>query len=121
MDLRNEIRKANGRTPTWGDENALTDWHRAAQKIGNDLQDIAPEWLIIVGGLFYQMDLTGVYEHPILLKIPNKLVYSGHIYGFSWPAWVAFGWQINSYGSFWEKVFNEQTYVRNLNVPFIFG
>lgn len=93
----------------------------AAQKIGRELQDIAPDWLIIVGGLFYQMDLTGVYKHPITLKIPNKLVYTGHIYSFSWPAWYIGLWKVSSYGSFWEKMFNEQLYVRNLDVPFIFG
>ena len=34
MDLRNELRKANGLTPTWGDGNPLTDWHRAATICG---------------------------------------------------------------------------------------
>ena len=51
MDLRNEIRKANGLTPTWGDGNEKTDWRLAAEKIGNQVQEIAPHWLIIVGGL----------------------------------------------------------------------
>jgi hypothetical protein len=37
-----------------------------------------------VGGINYQLDLTGVMDHPIRLDIPNKLVYSGHFYGFSW-------------------------------------
>ena len=107
--------------PTWGDKNPQTDWHMAAQKIGRELQTIAPDWLIIVGGLFYQMDLTGVYQHPIKLNIPNKLVYSGHIYGFSWPMWVVVLWKINNYRDFYQKLFNEQLYVRNLDVPFIFG
>ena len=93
----------------------------AAEKIGNEIQDIAPHWLIIVGGLFYQMDLTGVKDYPIRLKIPNKLVYSGHIYGFSWPMWVVVMWKVASYGTFFEKVFNEMLYVRNLDVPFLFG
>jgi len=47
------------------------------------------------------MDLTGVYKHPISLKIPNKLVYTGHIYSFSWPAWYIGLWKVSSYGSFW--------------------
>ena len=75
----------------------------AAQTIGNDLQDIAPHWLIFVGGIDYQLDLTKVYEYPIKLKIPNKLVYTGHFYGFSW----VFGmWDIRSEDSFREKIFN---------------
>ena len=51
MDLRNEIRKANGFIPTWGDGNEKTDWRLAAEKIGNQILEIAPDWLIIVGGL----------------------------------------------------------------------
>ena len=51
MDLRNEIRKANGKSPTWGDGNKETDWRLAAERIGNEVQEIAPHWLIIVGGI----------------------------------------------------------------------
>ena len=36
MDLRNEIRKAGFfTTPTWGSGDPKTDWHRAAEYIGN--------------------------------------------------------------------------------------
>lgn len=55
------------------------------------------------------------------MKKPNKLVYTGHIYGFTWWNWYGPLWNISSYGSFWEKIFNEQLYVRNLDVPFLFG
>ena len=30
MDLRNQLRKAHGLTPSWGDGKPLTDWKRAA-------------------------------------------------------------------------------------------
>jgi len=33
----------------------------AAENIGNQIQKIAPHWLIIVGGINYQLDLTGAY------------------------------------------------------------
>ncbi len=33
-----------------------------------------------MGGLNYQIDLTGVYNSPIKLSIPNKVVYTGHLY-----------------------------------------
>lgn len=69
----------------------------AAQTIGNQLQDIAPDWLIIVGGIDYQLDLTDVKNHPIKLKIPKKLVYTGHFYGFSWVLGM---WNIRSEESF---------------------
>lgn len=32
MDLRNEIRYADGYSPTWGSGDPKTDWKRAAQK-----------------------------------------------------------------------------------------
>lgn len=97
MDLRNEIRRSGTKIPTWGGGNKATDWKMAAEISGNQLQEIAPHWLIIVGGIDYQLDLTKVYEHPVKLHIPNKLVYTGHFYGFSW----VFGmWDIRSEESF---------------------
>lgn len=55
------------------------------------------------------------------MKVPNKLVYSGHIYGFSWPLWVAGYWTVSKYEDFYKKMFNEQLYVRNLGVPYLLG
>merc|ERR1712126_575304 len=57
--------------------------HIAAEKIGNILLDINPDALIIVEGILSAGNLLGVYEHPVILTSPNKLVYSGHIYPFS--------------------------------------
>lgn len=34
IDLRNELRKAHGANPTWGDDNPRTDWKRAAKISG---------------------------------------------------------------------------------------
>ena len=48
-------------------------------------------------------------------------MYRGHVYGFSWPVWFAGFWKVASYGSFHQKMFNEQLYVRNLGVPFLLG
>lgn len=104
--------------PSWGDGNKATDWQIAAQTAGNLVQEAAPHWLIIVGGINYQKDLTGIMHKPVLLKIPNKLVYSGHFYNFSWP--LAF-WSVRSEESFREKLFNEQLFVRGLGVPFLMG
>jgi endoglucanase len=85
MDLRNEIRKAHGVTATWGDNNPISDWRIAAKKSADIALEYAPHWLIFVGGLNYQLDLSRIKEYPIQLKVPNKLVYTGHFYGFSWP------------------------------------
>lgn len=36
-----------------------------------------------VEGILSAGNLLGAYEHPVLLRDPSKLVYSGHIYPFS--------------------------------------
>jgi len=78
---------------------------------------IAPHWLIIVGGLNYQLDLTPILEHPLKLSVENKLVYSGHLYSFSWPpSWANF-----SYDAFKKKLFNSQFFVRGLGYPILLG
>jgi endoglucanase len=97
MDLRNELRKAHGMSATWGDGNPLTDWKRAAKICSDIVQTITPHWLIFVSGLDYQLDLTGVYKSPLELKVPNKLVYTGHFYGFSWVSPQITSWNMVTY------------------------
>lgn len=118
MDMRNQIRKANGLEPSWGDGNPKTDWKRAAEISSEIALKHAPHWLILIGGINYQLDLTGVKDFPIKLSIPNKLVYTGHFYGFSWPIP---SWNVYSYDNFKKKLFNTQTYVRSLGAPFFLG
>jgi hypothetical protein len=39
----------------------------------------------MIGGLNYGLDLKGILKRPITgLIVQNKLVYTGHFYGFSW-------------------------------------
>lgn len=38
------------------------DWHAAATEAGNAVLTVNPELLIIVGGLSYGKDLTGVFR-----------------------------------------------------------
>lgn len=71
-----------------------------------------------MGGLNYQLDLTPIYKSPLSLSVPNKLVYSGHFYGFSWPIP---SWNLYSYDQFRKRMFNDQTYVRALGYPFLLG
>lgn len=97
MDLRNELRKAHGLSATWGDNNPLTDWKRAAKICSDKVQKIAPHWLIFVAGLDYQLDLTPVHKSPLVLSVPNKLVYTGHFYGFSWVSPQITSWNLVSY------------------------
>lgn len=76
---------------TWGSGDPRTDWRLAAEKAGNAILDVNPDWLIIVEGIektdndkkWYWMggNLIDAAQHPIRLKVPNKLVYSPHDYG----------------------------------------
>ncbi|MEN3013240.1 MAG: cellulase family glycosylhydrolase [Endomicrobiia bacterium] len=66
-----------------------TDWAAAAERCGNAILEVNPDWLIIVEGVEqYQNDyywwggnLMGVAKRPINLIKPEKLVYSPHEYG----------------------------------------
>ena len=84
-DLHNE---PHGQA-TWGDGNPRTDWRLAAQRAGNAILEVNPDWLIIVQGIerfggdsyWWGGNLDGARDHPIQLSRPEKLVYSAHDYG----------------------------------------
>ncbi|GAB5377040.1 MAG: hypothetical protein AcusKO_35020 [Acuticoccus sp.] len=81
-DLVNEPHMA-----TWGDGSG-TDWAAAAERIGNAVLAVAPDWLIVVEGVgayggetyWWGGNLMGVRERPVVLDVPNRLVYSPHDY-----------------------------------------
>jgi endoglucanase len=75
VDLRNEPRA----TATWGGASQY-DWHAAAQLGGNTVLSVNPPLLVMVEGINYASDLTGVAQLPITLNVPNQLVYSAHDY-----------------------------------------
>ena len=85
VDLKNE---PHGKA-TWGNQNPATDWNKAAERIGNAILEVNPKLLIVVEGVqlvdgvnsWWGGNLIGIRNHPIKLKIPNKLVYSPHTYG----------------------------------------
>jgi hypothetical protein len=96
----------------------LTDWKRAANICAEKVLKICPHWLIFIGGLNYQLDLTCILNSPLALSVPNKLVYTGHFYSFSWPIPT---WKIYSYEQFKKRFFNSQTFVRALGFPYLLG
>ncbi|WMS41780.1 cellulase family glycosylhydrolase [Acuticoccus sp. MNP-M23] len=81
-DLMNEPHAA-----TWGD-GSDTDWAAAAERIGNAVLSIAPDWLIVVEGIstydentyWWGGNLEGVRDHPVVLDVPGRVVYSPHDY-----------------------------------------
>jgi endoglucanase len=88
-DLKNE---PHGRA-SWGTNNQETDWRLAAERAGNAILSINPNWLIVVEGVeknvpgqklavhWMGANLEGVKRFPVRLSRPNKLVYSPHEYG----------------------------------------
>jgi endoglucanase len=86
VDLKNE---PHGKA-TWGSGNLATDWDAAAKRIGNAILKVNPKLLIVVEGVeigpmgdnsWWGGTIAGLKTHPITLDIPNKLVYSPHVYG----------------------------------------
>jgi endoglucanase len=74
---------------TWGDGNPQTDWRAAAERAGNAVLGANPDWLIFVEGIEHQGDdwywwggnLSLAGQFPVVLSVPNKLVYEAHDYG----------------------------------------
>ncbi len=84
-DLHNEPKGA----ATWGDGNRATDWRLAAERGGNAILAVNPNWLIVVEGIenyhgdyyWWGSNLEGAKPFPVRLSHPDKLVYSAHDYG----------------------------------------
>jgi endoglucanase len=86
-DLHNEPLEVAG----WG-SNGINDWHAEAQRLGRMIQAVDPGPLIIVEGpqTYHPRpnmpnrgpdgNLQGVRTKPIVLDVPNKIVYSTHEY-----------------------------------------
>ncbi|MEH2460269.1 cellulase family glycosylhydrolase [Nostoc sp.] len=88
-DLKNE---PHGKA-SWGDNNINTDWRLAAERAGNAILSVNPNWLIVVQGVEKNVpgqkllqhwnggNLEGVKKYPVRLSRSHKLVYSPHEYG----------------------------------------
>lgn len=85
IDVKNEPFQA-----TWGTGASATDFNMAAQRIGNAVVNDT-NWLVFVEGTanspncaqacFYGENLQGVQTSPVVLSVPNRVVYSPHTYG----------------------------------------
>ncbi|MDR3632783.1 MAG: cellulase family glycosylhydrolase [Isosphaeraceae bacterium] len=83
-DLQNE---PHGQA-TWGDGNLATDWRLAAERAGNAILAVNPNWLIFVEGIqtyngqstWWGGNLMGAGQYPVVLNVPNRVVYSPHDY-----------------------------------------
>lgn len=72
----------------WGCGDPAVDWQMEAQKLGNEILAINPHWLIFVEGIecykgdcfWWGGNLEGVADAPVVLRVPNQVVYSPHDY-----------------------------------------
>ncbi|KAM0743443.1 hypothetical protein ACQRIT_003620 [Beauveria bassiana] len=80
-DLRNEVRGLWGTMP-WA------KWAAAAERCGERLLAMNPDWLVVVEGTESANDVSGARRRPVTLSVKDKLVYSAHVYAWSgWGSW----------------------------------
>jgi endoglucanase len=108
-DLHNEPHaegtSPNGTGSCWGCGDPARDWRLAAERAGNAILDVNPNWLIVVEGLscpsggmpnvwdgdpsndercgWWGGNLSQARTSPVRLNRPGKLVYSAHDYATS--------------------------------------
>lgn len=77
-DLRNEPRGLWG-TMLW------SQWASAAEKASEALLKMQPNWLMFIEGTSSANDCSGAQTRPVQLSVPDRVVYSSHVY--SWSGW----------------------------------
>lgn len=95
-DLHNEPHSVSGGGGAcWGCGDTAVDWRLAAERAGNAILTVNPDWLIIVEGVdcvagtgspqcgWWGGNLSGARQFPVRLSRPDKLVYSAHEYATS--------------------------------------
>jgi endoglucanase len=91
-DLFNEVHADAGHPGPFWDADGLNEpynWRTAAKRAADAIQAINPDLLICVQGLhayngqsgWWGAVHLGVADHPLVLSVPNRLVYSVHDYG----------------------------------------
>jgi endoglucanase len=75
-DLRNELRSG----AAWGGDNPKLDWHAAAKRGGDAVLAVNSNLLIFVEGPNYSTVFTNIPKLPLVLRTPDRLVYSPHAY-----------------------------------------
>lgn len=92
-DLHNEPHSVQGNpslSACWGCGDVNRDWKLAAERAGNAILSVNPNWLIIVegtdtnpitgAGTWWGGDLSNAGNDPVVLNIANRVVYSPHEY-----------------------------------------
>ena len=113
FDLRNEPNGATSGGSCWDCGTPANDWHLAAERGGNAALAINPHLLIFVEGTdcyngdcdWWGGNLEGVQNSPVILSVPNQLVYSAHDYGPNLyvQSWFNSGTTYASLAAVWTK------------------
>lgn len=64
-------------------------WAAAAERAGNVLLAMQSDWLIVVGGVSSNNDLSDVRNRPIVLDVDDRVVYEAHVYSWSGTFWLS--------------------------------
>ncbi len=117
-DLHNEPHSVQGNpslSACWGCGDTNRDWKLAAQRAGNAILSVNPNWLIIVegtdtnpitgAGTWWGGDLSNAGNDPVVLSSPGHVVYSPHEYPASLFAqsWFSDPTYPNNMPSVWES------------------
>lgn len=97
----------------WGCGDQSLDWRLAAQRAGNAILSVNPNWLIFVEGIncyngdcyWWGGNLQGAGTYPVQLNIANRVVYSAHDYPASvYPqTWFTTPNYPNNLSAVWDK------------------
>ena len=100
-DLHNEPHTVGddaSQSACWGCGDPAVDWRLAAERAGNAILAVNPDWLIFVEGVqcfgpggvatpsrgatctWWGGNLEGAGTYPVRLSVPNRVVYSAHDY-----------------------------------------
>ena len=123
-DLHNEPHNP----ATWGD-GGPNDWARAAERIGNAIQTVNKDWLLIVEGVetyqnqwyWWGGNLLGEKNYEVKFNTPDKLVYSVHDYGPSLHMmdWFKDGSFPNNMPAKWNQMWGH--FIQNDEAPILVG
>ncbi len=125
-DLHNEPHHVQGSPTTgacWGCGTTSVDWRLAAERAGNAILAVNPNWLIIVEGTdcygpggvteptqgadctWWGGNLEGAQAYPVQLNVANRLVYSAHDYphDVATQTWFSDPTYPNNMPALWDK------------------
>jgi endoglucanase len=95
----------------------------AAERAGNEVLKYNSRSLVFVQGISFANNLRNVKDKPLTLKVPNKLVYSAHVYDSQ-----ASSFHFDTYNSTsesFDRMFgylaDESNYMTNISAPIFIG